>query len=194
MGAVIAFEMAQQLTAEREQVALLVLIDPPAVGNGSALRGKDEIDEAEMIAGMLGEFARVSADDVRRQCPGDQLAYALEVLKSRGAIPPEVGVDRLRHYLSVYRNNVFARRDYVPKPYSNRVWLLRAAESHQQNDQSITSGWEDLARGGIEAQMIPGGHDTLTNGIAVRMLAERLREFIDKAQSLTAQCVAPEGC
>jgi amino acid adenylation domain-containing protein len=193
MGAVIAFEMAQQLMAEGGQVPLLVLIDPPAVTDGAGRPSSDEIDEAEMIAGMLGEFAQVSVDDVRRQSPGERLDYALEALKSRGALPPEVGADRLRHHLSVYRNNVYARRNYVPKPYANRVWLLRAADSHQQKDQPMTSGWEDLARGGIEAEIIPGRHDTLTNGVAVKALAERLRELIDKAQSLTTQWAASDA-
>jgi amino acid adenylation domain-containing protein len=193
MGAVIAFEMAQQLMSEGGQVALLVLIDPPAITDRPARQGRGEIDEAEMIAGMLGEFAQVSVDDVRRQSHREQLNYALEVLKSRGAIPPDVGADRLRHYLSIYRNNVYARRDYVPKPYANRVCLLRAADSHQQKDQPVTSGWEDLAHGGIEAEIIPGSHDALTNGGAVRVLAERLRELIDKAQALTTQCATPDA-
>jgi len=45
-------------------------------------------------------------------------------------------------------------------------------------------GWDGLAAGGLENQEIPGHHTSMFEEPHVRVLAEKLRECIDKSQAV----------
>ncbi len=69
LGGGIAFEMARQLTAAGQPVALLALIDAPAPGGGGAVIG--ELDSRDGLAGGAGRGDRHDGDDRNAGDDGD---------------------------------------------------------------------------------------------------------------------------
>jgi thioesterase domain-containing protein len=92
--------------------------------------------------------------------------------------------------------NYRARRNYVPGPYRGRVTLFRAAVRWSADSPARDMGWERLALGGVEIREVPGNHVNMMLWPQVALLAEQLRECIDRATGAvtpTAQREATSG-
>jgi thioesterase domain-containing protein/glycosyltransferase involved in cell wall biosynthesis len=172
-GALVAFEMARQLAAADEEVALLALLDcvaplPDLRGEGSDPEAGDEelIDlwEREITGGVPGRSFEEKA------------GLVLSELQRRRLLPAAAGLPELRRGLLVYRAHRRALRGYEPGPYAGPVALFRTAGTPPQArfspevDQD-TWGWSALATGRLAVRIVPGDHDTLLAEPYVRELA-----------------------
>ncbi|WP_155968552.1 alpha/beta fold hydrolase [Kamptonema formosum] len=87
----------------------------------------------------------------------------------------------LPHYLEeIKKANAIARKNYVPQVYPGRLTLLRAIERPTGMYYDPYLGWEKLAAGGVEIVEVPGNHVTIIWEPRVRVLAEKLRECLDR--------------
>jgi hypothetical protein len=82
---------------------------------------------------------------------------------------------------NVREANYVAKRKYVPGPYRGKVTLFRAAVRWPVDSPGLDMGWERLALGGVEIREVPGDHVNMLLRPQVGLLAEQLRECIDKA-------------
>ncbi|HYO70115.1 MAG TPA: amino acid adenylation domain-containing protein, partial [Archangium sp.] len=182
MGGRVAYEMARQLEARGEQVALLAVIDA---------RGSEEAAEAEAALEMLVEqgvfefaehLSRLSglhprAAEVLEQVDAVELK---SVLEGRANPLLEEGVaEEVRALWRMYARNRRASRNYEPKPYEGSLVLLRAAEGPEGQEEDL--GWGELVRGGVEVHEVPGDHFSLIAMPHVEHLAARLRELLKRA-------------
>ena len=174
MGGVIAFEMAQQLAAHRQEVGLLVMLDvfAPSPGNGEL---PDDATLMALVArdmGMVGESFQVAPEDLRPLAGAEALEYVLEQGRAAHLVPPDVGVTQARVHFNRYKNNVRALSRYTPQVYPGRLTLLRAVDQPAKSSADPALDWGRWTTGDIEIQSIPGSHSTILQSPHVEVLAE----------------------
>lgn len=181
MGGIVAFEMAQQLQAQGQKVALLALIDATAKVSDTEYTDEDDVtllgSFAQDLLGLSLEHHDFSVDHFLQLSPEQRLTYILE----QGQIT-NLPISHLFH---VFKTNCRAVANYVPLAYPGRVTLFRA-NNHAESHLDPTMGWGKLAAEGVEIHVVPGNHYTLIGKPYVQVLAEQLRNCLDKAQAFFA--------
>jgi thioesterase domain-containing protein len=190
-GGVVAFEMAQQLDAQGQKVALLALFDTYFPGELKYLpnpaffhpRTPHFIQKADLHLGNL----------LLRK-PKDRLSYILEVV---GRVKTTIGkkiqritrqVDphstgSLSHALQeVLKANREAIINYTPQVYRGRIFLFLTSEAPDRTFYDRRLGWNEMAAEGLEVHVVPGSHDTLFGEPHVRLLSEKLRGCLQKTR------------
>ena len=163
-GGTVAFEMARQLQAKGEEVALLALLDTfpgkyePATSLLLKLGKMPARDQFDYIQRKTGQYAR----NWKRRIDRMFLPQALK---------------------NVRRGIHQAGTQYSPKPYSGDITLFRASEKSLRGVNDTYAGWRDLATGKLEVVEIPGGHVSMLGEPQVAELAEQLKACLDSAQS-----------
>ena len=71
-------------------------------------------------------------------------------------------------------------KDYVPQTYAGDVTLFLATDLTAAYD--LHDGWRELVGGQIEVHEITGNHINIIKEPHVRLLAEKLRGCLEKAQ------------
>ena len=186
LGGIIAFEMAQQLEAQGQKVALLALLDASALAPEQSSAAAIEGTALWALAQDLGfgvDDATFLSDHLSRLAPDEQLTYILERVRAAHLAPPDVGLAQLRRHLHVLQTNLRARQGYRPQEYPGLITLLRACEQSGVAPQDPTLGWGKLATGGVEVQPVPGNHYTMLREPHVQVLAERLRTVLRDVQA-----------
>jgi amino acid adenylation domain-containing protein len=174
MGGHVAYEMARQLHAHGEEVALLALIDSYAPS--SRRRAEDEASLLYGFAEDLGlplERFSISPGRLDALPPDERLTYALEEAKKAGVIHPDMSAEQARRLYELFKINVGAMNSYSPQPYPGRVTLFAAQERPDGSPHDPTLGWSGLAAG-VEVHVVPGDHYSVVREPHVRFLAERL--------------------
>jgi thioesterase domain-containing protein len=167
-GGLVAFEMAQQLQAQGQQVALLALFDAPCpVPMNWLHRGRDRLDG--LVFPAL-RFAQHSGNLLRQLRPNEGLRYIRQkVRNARNIVAPD----------PVHRANFGAARSYLPKPYPGRITYFLATGERRWFAPDLRLGWSELAAGGVETYRVPGTHLTILREPHVKILAEQLKACLD---------------
>jgi amino acid adenylation domain-containing protein len=159
-GGWIAYEMAQRLQAQGEEVGLIALFDTYPF-------------RLKPVTSSLLSFFRIPTQQ--------QLMYVLPKTIKKGIRRRIVWVGLPRAIKNVLRACYEAERQYQLGPYSGRVTLFRATEAlTPENDPHAR--WRELARGGVEIQEIEGHHADIIVEPRVRITAEKLRACLERAQ------------
>ncbi len=201
-GAVVAFEIAQQLEKQNHAVALLILIEPdnpriveapaqPRSGIRRQLRvGTSWLDEVNRHRQKLASLkASEKAHYIFERAKGKTKEIAINIAspvqkflqrtayKAHLALGYPIPVSlRSRYILDIYAR---AMDEYAPKVSSDRLVIFKAT------DECEPDRWEKLAGGGIEIHEIHGDHTNILNEPHIRSWASLLKEQIDRAQSRT---------
>ncbi|HVR08690.1 MAG TPA: thioesterase domain-containing protein, partial [Thermoanaerobaculia bacterium] len=183
VGGVIAFEMAQQLAGQGEQVSLLALLDSHAPGGGRWQReGRGEsarvrgfFTDLYGMAGIEGEPVPAARPGWRRRAPWDVL---LAAARRAGAVPAGIEAAQVRAYFEIFTSVGAAARRYRPRPYRGRAVLFTAGQGHGDP----TLGWKGLIAGGLELVRVPGDHYDLLRPSAVEAVARQLTACLGGAE------------
>jgi thioesterase domain-containing protein/acyl carrier protein len=174
MGGKIAYEMAQQLHAQHQKVAMLVLFDTSGSG---WLR---PLPVHARVSRHLGNLLGLK--------PKEKLTYVQRKLNRRFYADKKQPLP-LEHYISPLQEaHEQADKDYVPQVYPGRAILFRASEQFAGEWSQWCSidpelGWGKLVAGGLEVHEVPGNHINMFSFPYIRVLAEKLRACIDSAQA-----------
>jgi thioesterase domain-containing protein len=182
MGGLVAFEMAQQLQAQGQEVSMLALIDTNAPTPEARLADPDEISFMVSFArdmGLAWEQLTVPRDELMRLDPGQQLAYLLELAMAGNVLPPDVDPSQVERLYQVFKTNVRAMLDYSPQPLPAQITLFQAEERLGEPGDS-RKGWERFALEGVELLTVPGNHYTMVREPHVRVLARYLSRCMAK--------------
>ncbi|MCC3418011.1 MAG: acyltransferase domain-containing protein [Microcoleus sp. PH2017_07_MST_O_A] len=178
-GGTVAFEMAQQLNAIGQKVALLTLIDTPGPGQMPVLETEDDTAILVYILGV-GFDLSLSLDVLQQLEQDEQLLYFLEQVKiANRVVPPDFGLPEIRHFLHLFKVHGQAMRNYIPQAYPGRIIFFRASEQNEVNPKNPELPWIEVAGGGIEVREVPGNHITMNYPPHVQVMAQQLREYID---------------
>ncbi|HEY0784050.1 MAG TPA: thioesterase domain-containing protein, partial [Thermoanaerobaculia bacterium] len=183
-GGTVAYEMACQLAASGQEVALLALIDSHAPGSIPAVA--EPADTATLIALLAREMAgapagsgaRLSGNEPGAVDSGGDLDFVLEQAKERGFLPADLRLADAHLRLAVLRAHLLAMTSYRPGSYPGRIHLLRAADS-TASQGDLTNGWRALAAAGVEVNDVPGDHYSVVREPHVRTLAARLESLLE---------------
>ncbi|MBW4563380.1 MAG: SDR family NAD(P)-dependent oxidoreductase [Mojavia pulchra JT2-VF2] len=178
-GGMIAYEMAQQLQAVGEKVALLALIDTPGPGHMPSENIED--DELKIMAYLLdvGANVAIASDSLEQLSADERLRYFLEQGKTALRMPADLDISELRHYYHLFRSNIKAMRSYVPQAYPGRVIFFRASDRDSFNPQNPELGWQNLAIEGLEIHEVPGNHITMNFPPHVQVMANCLKIYLE---------------
>ncbi len=154
----VAYELAQQLHGENQQVAFLGLIDTPT----PAL-------EIQIDTGSTLNRIYLRLKIVFGLSWSDRLSWLRE---------------RAQHKVREIANPLMPTlhgfiREYVPQPYSGNLTLFSAThEFYAVSDRYL--GWSQLAKMGIEVHEIPGSHRSiLLERSKARILSQQLQKSLN---------------
>jgi len=185
MGGVVAFEMAQQLHAQGQRVALLAMLD------GRIPTPDETFPEEDSEAILLVErYFGISFGPIASLAglPNDeQLAFILEQAKRAGLVPAELDVSQARRFVKLLRSDLWATQNYGLRPYPGRIAFFKASETQEGASSDPTMGWSEWASGGVEVHFVPGNHANLIYEPHVEVLAEKLTACLNQAQSAEAE-------
>jgi len=171
MGGKIAFEMAQQLQEQGDQVDLLALIDTTG--------------DVEREALPVGERIQLHSANIRQLgWPGGAgyLVHRARVRLRRWIYRIMIGMGwPIPRFMRNLRGiSYVAARNYHPRNYPGKVTLFRAAERPLGGARDFFLGWDRVAGGGMEVFGIPGDHVSLMMEPGVRLLAEELKHCLSR--------------
>lgn len=193
-GGLVAFEMAQQLRAQRQEVALLAILD-----TGTPATASKFVDDAvylaiislELLRGSLQQSLQELYESLLPLEPEARLFYIIDCIEKATGRPAEVSPAWLRLELQIFKHRVLAVERYPMQPYSGPITLFRASQrdafEHAQASGELLAdlGWGKFAMQPLEIYTIPGYHDTLLEEPAIRMLADHLQRCLDTCLLMT---------
>jgi thioesterase domain-containing protein len=198
-GGTIAFEMACQLSAVGEEVALLALLDTFPAGYFKLLPGSASFGQRLSRRAKKWQSHLIN---LRQLSLTEKLEYIIRKLRFA---PAKAKHKIYRRAYKMYRKfgkplptvlqnieeiNFAAVKDYEPQVYSGDVTLFLATDLTADYDSK--DGWRELVQGQIETHEIPGNHLNMIKEPGVSVLAERLRASLERADSERSQCETKE--
>jgi thioesterase domain-containing protein len=193
-GGPVAYEMAQQLRAAGEEVALLVLIQgahpnypeyPP--GTTKLHRMVYNVQHRLDIEWFNLSIANKSKGaHLLERLKKTFVAFGvkLENMFCKFLSKTNIHIKHSRAAIiahSVAKTNHKAYDEYKPKPYSDTITIFRTEGQRPGILPDKTLGWKELIQGELDLQNFPGYMNRFMSEPRVRLVAERLMMCMDKA-------------
>jgi thioesterase domain-containing protein/acyl carrier protein len=178
-GGLVAFEMAQQLQAQGQQVSFLGLLDTYA----PSVAPEAPQDDAALLVNLFAEGIALSLEHLQQLGSDEQLIYVMEQARQVNQLSPDFGLPQARRLLQVYKSNSQAAQNYMVQHYSGLVTIFKASEEAAVGSQDPTLGWRELVAEGVEVYWVPGNHQTMIRKPHVQVLAEQLYACLEQAQA-----------
>jgi aspartate racemase len=184
-GGQVAFEMAQQLQAQEQEVALLALFDAYATGSPAATP-HSEFFRYQVY--RFGQRVQNTWGSLSLLQPKAVLPYVLKQAAeaARGlSVGIAMGSKKFAGTSSHGAKASYraAINDYVPKVYPGRMTLFRSSQQPAGYNYTPQLGWEGLPAEGVEVHEIPGYYGSILMEPRVRILAAQLQACLDKSQT-----------
>jgi thioesterase domain-containing protein len=196
-GGVVAFEMAQQLQRQGDEVGVLAILDsylPAAQWRAKAMQEETDLGDAGVVKELIRRSKITIPDDFDQRELDAQLSYAVEQAKKMHALPIDASLEFIRHSLRARMINKHAAHVYVPESYPYQIDYFASSDSLEQKaplDEEEVSvevsvsrdrlqRWREVAPGGMQLHVIPGNHLAIIEEPNVQVLADTLRSCIDR--------------
>jgi thioesterase domain-containing protein/acyl carrier protein len=182
-GGLIAYEMAQQLRAEGEETALVVLLDTPY--------------PADPVLSIVDRLM-MKAQDFRREGAAfavnwvkNRIAWEQRRRKARQGIEPRSAEQfhneeieaAFRRALGRYRGQAYDGDVFLMRPRHKVTYRVTGGRdlNHERSLIRTDNGWTPFAER-LVIQDVPGDHDSMVLEPHVRVLAGHLREALKRAE------------
>ncbi len=197
-GGNVAFEMAQQLVNQGQQVALLAIIDSsaPTYKDKQILLDYINWDHARWLAEVskgievyLDKTIDISYKTLQVLTVEEQLKYALNFFKLANMLPPNAETRQLEKIVQAYKTSCLCLIDYLPKQiYPGKITIIRAGEeladdpnkdliARDCEDSSL--GWSEFSTEPVEIHFVLGNHVSIMVEPHVQILAEELKVCLE---------------
>jgi len=177
VNAVIAYEMARQLSMQGESVALLAMFD----AHNQAYY-KNPFQDGRYTGRVKYHLSNIVHSDVRKGSGYilDRLQEARRKLERTiwqlSSDQGNNGRAGKMHNADAVVHPAFHR--YEPQTYSGKIVLYQSSEWPQGSYFDFALGWTDLVRGGIDFHRIPGNHPSMFTEPNVNLVAARLKNYL----------------
>lgn len=206
MGGTIAFEMAQQLHQQGEQVELLAIIDTPAQPASleyvrrftrliTAVFRLQPEQEIHYFLQLRQLFYRIryrtslgATGNIRRLLQKVRLLPSAPPSQNQSR-PQEMDNEDLRlrnaqdaRIRQMYVVNHQAFETYIPQKYNGPITVFKSTKGYGDISKDMADpqmGWGRIANQ-VETHLIPGSHHAIMIGANVKLLAETLQNCLDK--------------
>jgi amino acid adenylation domain-containing protein len=180
-GGLLSYEIACELRAIGEEVALLALFDTPNPANRPRARSWMQVARYRiprlLSRGVtLGGIFEFSAAHIGGKFGAQLLQWneRYHLLATRGQNDPEKLLA-----LQIRMANCRASLVYKPRPYAGKITLFRSLNQPIDFEVQADLGWNSVAQGGVEVHDVPGSHTTLfSDERTVQILASKVDECI----------------
>jgi aspartate racemase len=202
-GAAVAFEMAQQLTARGEEVTMVVALDSGLPNCHAAASGLPGVTEfvRNLFRWITDDFMQSDRAEMaaRFRSKGTLLAARLAAVPGFSWIPhrePDIR-DRLgmpsasEEWGAFLADHFQSFMAYVPRPYAGRVALFRARALPISSRHAPDLGWNRIAQGELEVNIVPGSHENLLREPYVDLLAAALKQSLDSVDGTARRSPPP---
>ena len=193
-GALVAFEMAQQLERQGQTVVFLAILDLPALHPDREPteldweEGKWMATIAHILESLSGKTLELCEQDFLALDTNTQLELLSTRLESVNLLPPDTGINYVRSLVQVIKADELAFLRYVPPTgYPNQITLFKTSDVYQDElgmlDEIPTDpawGWERLSTKPVEVHEIPGSHTSMLTEPHVQVLADKLKKCLDE--------------
>jgi amino acid adenylation domain-containing protein/non-ribosomal peptide synthase protein (TIGR01720 family) len=197
-GGLVVYEMAQQLRAAGQEVALLAVFDtiapvPSNLPGPEALSGPSDlptslVEIVELVRRLTLRDLTLTVEELRPLDPEAQLQLALDRLKGVGFFPPEAGVKPMRGLLQIHHTSeqigwrYFSEARPLAQPLTLFVAETLTSADVRSTERALaddpTLGWSTLIEGPITCCPVPGDHISMLARPHVETLAARLAECL----------------
>ncbi len=180
LGGVIAFEIAQQLQAQGQEIQLLALVDTscPNLGSQPADRPPLLAKTANHVKTLLDLSMQEKINYIWERLTWNltlgnvNLPYKLYlryIKRSRSEL----------RLLEVYWANYLTQYNYIPQPYLGKITLFKAEDIDIGSEEDPRSRWELLASDGVDVLPVTGSHADIMDEPNVRVLAEKFNPYLN---------------
>ena len=177
-----AFEIARQLLAKKQEIALLVLFETVCPTIQLDLKLFDDAELAERIVRGYDRNFRVP-EPMRGSEVDERLTYILDYLKTANLIPSNKDLVAFKTFLGVWRR----RADYTPETYNGEILLFRTRGNSLLNEHltnvtpgrnAVTDslGWSLVANQNLNIIGVPGQHSNFMFVPHAPTVAAKLRD------------------
>jgi amino acid adenylation domain-containing protein len=181
-GGTVAFEMAQQLSKQGQEIAILAMLDTCRPGYSTRL------PFWKRVFVHLDNLLRIGPAYLKKKLVGwrEWGTYHLKYKYKHhlGAVLHHL--PETDKHLNVIDANVEAANEYILQVYPGQMILLRTEDKNRAEAVGVQYdpqfGWGDVISGGIDVHYVPGSHLLLLEEPNVRVLAEKLKHSLEKAQ------------
>lgn len=188
LGGIIAYEMACQLRVDREEVALVALLDSYPVGFDKTSGNASVRARGSRFAQRVGaHFSNIRSLPLRERISyiTNKSKYGSVRIKSRAwraiyRALKGIGRDLPKALRDVEEFNWLAAHQFRPRRYDGRVTLFWASQDLRAKFDMI-EGWKALAHA-VDIVEIPGTHLDIIKEPHVAELGERLRRSLEMAR------------
>ncbi len=177
-GGIVTFEIARQILASGDKVAMLAMLDAPEWRYDIR-----RVSNAPLNAKLrrYGRILRtVVTDSGRFKYLGNRLHKRFTKVSYQ--VYKKMGWEFPQHIGDIQDVNIYAAEHYVPQRCDCHITVFRSKYFYKTPLDDENLGWTPYAARGVESYEIPGTHDDITSEPNVRSLAEQLQNCIDKAR------------
>lgn len=180
-GGVVAFEMACQLHAMGEHVALLAMLETYAPGDHHWPRTPTAILRfIRNLPRWVGDIAQHQGSLTRLW---SRIRFLMSTTLARRSVAASVARSKLggghvplvEQRPALVQAHIAAVAAYRPRVYPGHVTLFRVPGMALLRAWDPQLGWGEIAAGGVTVKMIPGAHYSILESPQVATLAEQLR-------------------
>jgi len=175
----IAYEVAQQLQRNGDEISLLTMMDTPTIEKiPSAL--DDNIDILIYLINLSEETRPDWVEELKLLNESKQLEMFLEHAKLASHLLPDTSVEQLGHYLQMFKADQEAMYGYKTEPYNGDVLYFRAALRDKFNPPNPESNWQLSVKEDFKLLDVSGNHLTMMQKPHVQAIGQRLKQEIGK--------------
>ncbi|MEL7501569.1 MAG: amino acid adenylation domain-containing protein [Cyanobacteria bacterium J06554_6] len=199
-GGILAFEVALQLRALEQPVALVALLEAPDV---EAIRfSEPSVQDRVITLWQTWQSGRTQLSHLLQKVASKSVSYLSFTLSSRlqqrsTAISTalfrycrnhSMAIPSWLRHLSVRDLYLFSEQDYRPEPrFDGPVVLIKATvgegvdQPYQEVYQDPLFGWQQRVTQPVQVAQVPGGHASMLSTEHVEAVASVLTQAIEKA-------------
>lgn len=180
LGSYVAFELAQQLSADGREVLLVGLFDAEGPG------GRQRVDRWGRVRVHLAELRRTgwsyALGRVANVVERGRTWLRCRTPWGARARRDETAADAFLHEFVMA--NERAAASYRAQPYAGDVVVFRAAADHFDAPEAIADGlgWKPVVTGELSVEDVPGGHLSMLEEPHVAEVAHVLRSALVEAR------------
>lgn len=178
-GVIVAYEMAQQLSALGHEIRLLALLD-----HGPHIDSAEPADDAELLTSIFDRNFSMDLTALRKMSYSEQIKFAFRKAKKHKLIPFYVRLSDFRFYISILKTMRKAWHNYKIEKYSGKITLFRSTENINSSS-GPSLGWDNYAGGGVEIIDVPGDHISMMFHPNVEILAGKITEKLNGSLTKT---------
>jgi amino acid adenylation domain-containing protein len=189
-GGIIAFEMAQQLSAKGEKIAWLGICDKDVPDQNDEQQNQSEF--ARFVKLHTTNIGKISSFKGKLKYIWDRGLTKIRGLKSKFEnivydvdydkyVAKELSKNQFSDHdflLKLLDVNMQAHVNYRANVYSGSLNLFRCKDQHAKYYFTPDLGWGDVVTEGVEIYHIPGRHFDLMKEPLVQVLAKELNESL----------------